>query len=144
MWCFAPLLLIVGLLDRYGIILAGNTSVTDGKEVVLAVRHADERKAVSKLLEDLHMVVHHAENGQDAIYLLEDHACDFLVMEVQLPDMHAWKMLSRLKESVDLSSLPTIVIMDEQTFVPLANVTPVVRPVSMAKLKHVIFDLFSS
>lgn len=118
--------------------------MTDGKEVVLAVRHEDERKAVSSLLEDLHMVVHHAETGQDAIFILEDHACDFLVMEVQLSDMHAWKMLSRLKESVDLSSLPTIVIMDEQTFVPLANVTAVVRPVSMAKLKHIIFELFSS
>lgn len=118
--------------------------MTDGKEVVLAVRHADERHAVSDLLEDLHMIVHHAESGQDAIYLLEDHACDFLVMDVQLSDMHAWKMLSRLKESVDVTALPTVVIMDEQTVVPLANVTPVVRPVSMAKLKHIIYDLFSA
>lgn len=117
--------------------------VTDGKDVVLAVRHDDERKAVTHLLEDLNMQVHQAPSGRDAIHILEDHACDFLVMDIQLTDMHAWKMLSILKESVDLSNLPTIVIMDETTVVPLASVTPVVRPVSMAKLKNVIINLFS-
>ena len=119
------------------------TLVTDGKEVVLAVRHDDERKAVTYLLEDLNMTVRQAESGRDAIFILEDHACDFLVMDIQLNDMHAWKMLSILKESVDLTSLPTIVIMDETSVIPLSNVTPVVRPVSMAKLKNVIVKLFS-
>lgn len=117
--------------------------MTDGKEVVLAVRQQDERTAVTHLLNELHMTVHQAQTGRDAIYILEDHACDFLLMDIQLDDMHAWKMLYTLKESVDLSSLPTIVIMDEPTVVPLHNVTPVVRPVSMAKLKNVILKLFS-
>lgn len=118
--------------------------VTDGKEVVLAVRHDDERDAVAALLEDLQMVVRHAKSGQDAIYLLEDHSCDFLVMDIQLIDMHAWKMLGILKESVNVANFPIIVIMDEQTVVPLPNVTPVVRPVSMAKLKTIIHELFST
>ncbi|MGJ3237778.1 MAG: response regulator [Anaerolineae bacterium] len=118
--------------------------MTDGKEVVLVVRHDDERHAVTHLLNELHMTVHQAESGRDAIYILEDHACDFLVMDIQLDDMHAWKMLYRLKESVDLSTLPTIVIMDEPTVVPLQNVTPVVRPVSMAMLKNIIVQLFST
>lgn len=117
--------------------------MTDGKEVVLAVRAEDERIAVTQLLEELHMTVHQARTGRDAIYILEDHACDFLVMDIQLSDMHAWKMLSTLKESVDLASLPTIVIMDEATVVPLTNVTAVVRPVSVAKLKNVIHNIFS-
>ena len=98
---------------------------------------------MTHLLEELHMQVHQAQSGRDAIYILEDQACDFLVMDIQLDDMHAWKMLNILKESVDLASLPTIVIMDEPTVVPLSNVTPVVRPVSMAKLKNIITRLFS-
>jgi len=118
--------------------------VTDGKEVVLAVRHSDERQAVTQLLEEMHMVIHQAESGQDAIYLLEDHACDFLVMDIQLSDMHAWKMLGKLKESVAIANLPIIVIMDEPTVIPLDNVTPVVRPVSMAKLKAIIHQIFST
>ncbi|MGB7338544.1 MAG: response regulator [Phototrophicaceae bacterium] len=117
--------------------------MTDGKEVVLVVRHADERDAVTSLLTELHMIVHQAESGREAIYILEDQHCDFLVMDIQLEDMHAWKMLVTLKESVDLSTLPTIVIMNEPTVVPLNNVTPVVRPVSMAKLRNIITKLFS-
>lgn len=118
--------------------------MTQGKVVVLAVRHADERRAVTDLLQEMDMIVHHADSGQAAIILLEDMACDFLVMDVQLSDMHAWKMLGILKESVNLSALPTVVIMDEQTVVPLVNVTSVVRPISMAKLRHIIYDLFST
>jgi CheY-like chemotaxis protein len=124
----------------------GNESVTEGKIVVLAVRHPDERQAVTELLQDLHMEVHHAESGLDAIHLLEDHKCDFLVMDIQLSDMHAWKMLGTLKESVKLDTLPTIVIMDmeEQAKVPLGNVTTVVRPVAISRLRHIIFDMFSA
>ena len=117
---------------------------TEGKEAVLAVRHEDERREVTRMLEeDLQMTVRQAKTGRDAIYILEDHACDFLLMDIQLSDMHAWKMLNTLKESVDLSSLPTVVIMDEPTVVPLPNVTPVVRPVAVAKLKHIIGMLFT-
>ncbi|MDQ7025053.1 MAG: response regulator [Anaerolineae bacterium] len=120
--------------------------MTEGKIVVLAVRQLDERQAVSQLLEDLQMEVHHAESGWDAIHLLEDQPCDFLVMDIQLSDMHAWKMLGTLKESVNLDTLPTIVIMDidEQAKVPMSNVTTVIRPVAIARLRHIILDMFST
>lgn len=118
--------------------------MTEGKQVVLVVRHDDERQAVADLLQEMDMTVHHAQSGRDAIFMLEDHICDFLVMDVRLSDMHAWKMLHTLKESVDLSALPTVVIMDEQSVVPLPNVTPVVRPVAMAKLRNIIYSLFST
>jgi len=130
--------------DSFLVRWQGDVSLTEGKEVVLAVRHTDERQAVADLLEEMDMTVYHADSGRDAIYLLEDNPCDFLVMDVILSDMHAWQMLHILKESVDLSTLPTIVIMDEQSVVPLSNVTPVVRPVSMAKLRNIIYSLFST
>lgn len=117
--------------------------MSKGKEVVLVVRHEDERTAVTRLLEEFDMIVHQAETGRQAIVIIEDNTCDFLVMDIQLDDMHAWKMLSTLKESVDLSKLPTIVMMDEKNVIPLSNVTPVVRPMSMASLKNVIHTIFS-
>lgn len=118
--------------------------VKNKRNVVLAVREQEERIAVTALLEELDMMVQHAKTGQDAVYMVEDHDCDFLVMDIQLVDMHAWKVLSTLKESTDLNELPTLVIMDDATVVPLSNVTPVVRPVSVAKLKNVILSLFSA
>ena len=119
-------------------------SVTEGKTAVLAVRDAKERQAVTELLQDMKMEVHHAESGWDAIHILEDNTCDFLVMDIKLSDMHAWKMLGTLKESVNLEKLPTIVIMDgdEQGKVPLGNVTTVVRPVALSRLRKLIDDMF--
>ncbi len=118
--------------------------VTEGKEVTLVVRHDDEREAVAALLEDLGMTVHHAHSGQGAIFSLEDHTTDFLLMDALLDDMHAWQMLGILKESVDVFSLPTVIIADEQMVMPLSNVTVVVRPVSVAKLRQVIFNIFET
>jgi len=118
--------------------------VTKGKEVTLVVRYQDERDAVTALLEELGMTVHHAHSGQSAIFSLEDHTTDFLLMDALLEDMHAWQMLGILKESVDVFSLPTVIIADEQMVMPLSNVTVVVRPVSVAKLRQVIFNIFES
>lgn len=122
----------------------GEMLVTVGKDVVLVVRHEDERQAVTRLLEEMGVTVQHAETGQDAIMLIEDSAADFMVMDVQLVDMHAWKMLGVLKEIVDLSQLPTIVLMDEPSVVPLDNVTSVVRPVSMPKLRQIFVGWLST
>jgi PleD family two-component response regulator len=120
----------------------GDSLATEDKHVVLAVRQADERDAITALLEDIGMVVHHAHDGHEAMLLMEDNPCDLLLMDVHLTDMHAWKLLAMLRESMDLTTLPTVVIMDEQMVVPLSNVTPVVRPVAMAKLRHILLDLF--
>lgn len=120
----------------------GDTSVTDGRSIVLAVSQDDEREAFDDLLvNDLKMQVHHAPTGEEAIFLMEDHNPDLLIVDLHLPDMHAWKMLGKLKESVDLNTVPIIVIMDDQTVVPLKNVTAVVRPISMARLRHTIWTL---
>lgn len=108
------------------------------KAVVLVVRHDDEREAIARVLKDMDVDVQHAHTGRDAIMLIEDQMGNRLVMDVQLADMHAWKMLGTLKESVDLAQLPTIVLMDKSIMVPLSNVTPVVRPVSMPKLRQII------
>lgn len=121
-----------------------DTSMTEGKTAVLVVRQDDERQAIESLLKDMQMDVHHAKTGREAILLLEDMQCDFLVADIQLSDMHTWKMLGTLKESYDVSSLPIIVFMNEPTVVPLENITSVVRPVAMARLRHIIWNLFKA
>jgi len=117
---------------------------TQGKEITLVARLEDERDAVTALLQDLGVRVRQARSGQEAILLLEDHKSDMVIMDAQLSDMHAWKMLGILKESVEVTSLPIIIIADEQAVMPLPNVTVVVRPVSVATLRNTIFGLFTS
>lgn len=120
----------------------GETPETKGKIVVLALRQDDERTAIAALLRDLGMELHHAYSGKEAIMLLEDNQCDFLLLDIQLTDMHAWTMLGTLKEIINLANLPTMVLMDEQLVAPLYNVTPVVRPFAMARLRFMVWEIF--
>lgn len=120
----------------------GDVSVTEGKTVVLALNQHDEREAFIQLLaHDMKLTVHDAPSGQEAVYLMEDYPVDLLVIDIQLPDMHGWELLGTLKERINLSQLPIVVIMDDQTVVPIKSITSIVRPVSMALLRHTIWML---
>lgn len=117
-------------------------TMTD-KIAVLAVRFEDERDAINTLLESMQMQVIHAHSAQDAIRLIEDHDCDFLISDIQLNDMHALAMLGQLKEVIKLSQLPIVILTDEPAVVPLDNVTPIVRPFAIARLRRVIEGIIS-
>ncbi len=121
-----------------------DTSVTDGKMVVLAGGNEDERLAIRDLFQKMKLVVREAATANDTLYLLEDCNPDMLVMDLLMPDMHGWAMLGKVKEIDTLRQLTTVVIADhtaspnEQTFaltVAKVNVY-LVKPVSMARLRQ--------
>jgi CheY-like chemotaxis protein len=127
-------------------IIASQTdvSVTSGKRVVLVGSNEDERIAIRDMFEKMMLEVRVAATAGDTLYLLEDTHPDMLVMDLQLPDMHGWAMLGKVKEIDSLRQLTTVVIADhssspnEQTFaltVARVNVY-LVKPVSMAKLRQ--------
>jgi CheY-like chemotaxis protein len=127
-----------------------DTSVTDGKMVVLAGGNDDERLAIRDLLQKMRLEVKEAATANDTLYLLEDCHPDMLVMDLQLPDMHGWAMLGKVKEIDTLRQLTTVVIADhtsasnEQTFaltVAKVNVY-LVKPVSMARLRQNVWTAF--
>ncbi len=127
-----------------------DTSVTDGKMVVLAGGNDDERIAIRDLFQKMRLVVKEASTANDTLYLLEDYHPDMLVMDLQLPDMHGWAMLGKVKEIDTLRQLTTVVIADhtsasnEQTFaltVAKVNVY-LVKPVSMARLRQNVWTAF--
>jgi hypothetical protein len=120
----------------------GDTSVTHGKSVVLAVRQDEERQAIATLLQEMGMNIHHALSGKDVVMLMEDHECDGLVTDFQLSDMHIWTMLGTLKESVNLKNVPIVVLMDNPTVLPVFSVTSVIRPFSIVTLRSSIWDAF--
>jgi CheY-like chemotaxis protein len=121
-----------------------DTSVTDGKMVVLAGGNDDERTAIRDLFQRMKLVVREAATANDTLFLLEDCNPDMLVMDLLMPDMHGWAMLGKVKEIDTLRQLTTVVIADhtaasnEQTFaltVAKVNVY-LVKPVSMARLRQ--------
>ena len=122
----------------------GDTAHTEGKRVVLAVSQEDEREALAELFAEMKLVVHIAPTGSDALVMLEDYQPNLLVMDVQLPDMHGWQLLNIMKEIQSLRALPVLVIMDEPQVVPAGRVQTIIRPVSMARLRHTIWTLFKN
>ncbi len=118
-----------------------NTAVTDGKRVMLVVSQDDEQQALSDLFAQMNLDTRHAATGEEAVWLLEDFHPHLLVMDVKLPDMHGWQLLTTMKEIQSMRSLPIVAIMNEPQVVPLGNIESVVRPVSMAHLRQTIWTM---
>jgi len=76
-----------------------DTSVTQGKYVVIACRDDYERSTIMRLLRTMDMEVVGVDTAQKALHLLEEQAVDLLIMDVHLDDMHGWAMLGKFANS---------------------------------------------
>ncbi|NWF68180.1 MAG: response regulator [Chloroflexi bacterium] len=127
-------------------------SVTAGKRVVLVVSDDHEREAFCDLLLDMKLDLRVAATGADAIHLIEDFHPHLLLMDLQLPDMHGWRMLNKVKETGRLDDLATIVVAehtssaDEQTFaLTVARIDVfLVKPLSMARLRQNVWTVLKN
>ncbi|MFN8376729.1 MAG: response regulator [Anaerolineae bacterium] len=127
-------------------------SVTEGKRVVLVVSDDNEREAFHDLLNEMKLDIRVAPTGAEAIHLIEDFRPHLLLMDLQLPDMHGWRMLNKVKETGSLENLATIVVAehtssaDEQTFaLTVADVDMfLVKPLSMARLRQNVWTVLKN
>lgn len=121
-----------------------DTSFTDGRQIVMAIKDPEEREAFDDLFSKMKSHVQHAESGNQALEMLEDHYSDLLLMDLMLPDMHGWQMIRKIKEIESLRDLPIMVITDEASIgMTIARVEYITRPVSIARLRHNIWKIFS-
>jgi two-component system chemotaxis response regulator CheY len=123
-----------------------DTSLTKDKRVVLLAPREDDQKAVHDLCVEMKMDVKAVEKGSEAISLLEDGHSDLLIMDLELPDMHGWAMIGKLREINSLRNLPVVIIADgssnNQTSLAftVAHVNVFLsRPISRARLRQNIW-----
>jgi len=109
-----------------------------GEDAVVAVSEPTERAALTALLTNEGIHVHHAMTGREVIYAIEDYMPRLLLMDVRLPDVHAWRLLASIAELRPKPYPAIIVLSDELMAVPLQYVRLVVRPVSTTTLKQII------
>jgi PleD family two-component response regulator len=124
-----------------------DTTATEDKRMVLAVRDEDERKEFNSLfVDDMKMKLQHATTGLEVVQMVEDWSPDLLVADSKLPDMHVWQLLGKLKEIGDLADLPVIVITDEPPFgATVAKIASlIIRPVAIARLRHSVWTVLNN
>lgn len=123
-----------------------DTTVTQGKYVVVACKDDAERHAIMQLLSSMEMAVHGVATGQEALRLVEEEPVDLLVMDSRFDDMHGWAMLGRVREIDHADRTRVIVLADEgagdQVFaLTVANVDVYLhKPISMAHLRQSVWS----
>lgn len=128
-----------------------DTTVTEGKCVVLVESHEDERIAIRDLFIAMKLNVVTAATGAEGLLALQDNPVDMLVLDLQLPDMHGWQTLGKVKEITSLRELLVIVVTDHSTPADQAFALTVarvesylVKPVSMARLRQNVWVTFKN
>ncbi len=124
-----------------------DVTVSDGKRAAVLMSNADEREAICDLLVEMQMDVMEAGTALEGLHLLEDFQPNLLVMGMQLPDMHGWELLAKIKEIGTFWDLPKIMIADhlaspdDQAFALTVGKVDVylVKPISMAQLRQNIW-----
>jgi DNA-binding response OmpR family regulator len=109
-----------------------------GEDAVLAVSEAAERTALTALLQAEGVTVYQAATGREVIHMIEDHMPRLLIVDVRLPDVHAWRLLASIAELRPNPQPAIIVLSDEPITAPQQFVRLVVRPVSTTTLKQII------
>lgn len=145
---------VPGLLDLDTIIASqSDTTLTEGKHIVLACEDHDESAAFLNVLLKMKLNVRHAVTGSSALQLLEMEDCptDLLVIDLHLPDIHGWQMLSKMKEIDSLQHLPIVVIADSTSAsdhafaLTIAKVDMyLVKPVSSMRLRQAVWLTFKN
>ena len=119
------------------IIGQSDMSEIHGKTVVLAVTQEDEGQAFADLFAEMNLQVQYASSAPAILQILEDHPAHLLVMDMQMPDIHAWKMISKVREIEHLRDLPILIITDQASLgMTVAKVDYLTRPVSIARLRQ--------
>lgn len=119
-----------------------DTTVTAGRQVVLALPHVEERDALVDLFKGMKLDVKESSTGYEALEMVEDFHPDLLVMDLMLPDMHGYQMISKVKEIESLREMPIMLITNEVNLsMTVARVEYMTRPVSISRMRHNVWKV---
>ncbi len=85
-----------------------------------------------------------AFTGAQALEFAQTHPIDAMLLDLELPDIHGWEVLARIRQQPGLENLPVIIIsaqdLPEMNFVPGTNALEVVlrRPLRLGELTQMI------
>ena len=90
--------------------LATHPQILKGKRILLAEDTLFFRTLVSQYLESLHCVVDVAQDGLEALDLLNRRPYDMLVTDLEMPGMDGFELTERVRASSHLRELPIVAL----------------------------------
>jgi len=82
----------------------------EGRRILVVDDSISVRKYVSAFLEARRFKVYTATNGVEALNILEETPVDMIITDLEMPVMHGYEFISRIKGSYRLKEIPIVVL----------------------------------
>lgn len=137
----------VDVLDLETLIASQTQRFADSGRLVVGVdRDPDFIRKTERILQEMGVEYVAVNTGLDALHTIEDMEPDLVLMDLVMPDMHAWEILSRMRANQALSKIPVIIISEfsshtDQVFaLSVAKVHDyLVKPIAPGQLRQSVW-----
>ena len=82
----------------------------NGRRILVAEDEPDQMDFITTILEDNGVRVFKAHNGQQALEMVRSEKPDAMTLDINMPGMDVMKLLSELKDDIDLADLKICII----------------------------------
>ena len=87
----------------------------EGRRVLIVDDSLSVRKYLSTFLTARNLKVYSAANGSEALKVLEEDEIDLIITDLEMPVMHGYELVSRIRSSEKLKGIPIIVLTSRST-----------------------------
>ena len=85
--------------------------IFEGKQLLLVDDDMRNIYALSAQLEELGFSIHIANNGREALQVLDDNpSIDIVLMDIMMPEMDGYEAMARIREQSQFSKLPILAL----------------------------------
>ena len=121
--------------------LSTGASVVGANNILVIDDDAAARDLLQRLLrrEGYNAIV--ATSGQEGLDLARAHAPDAILLDVRMPEMNGWEVLSRLKSDPDLANIPVVMVTiedDPALSCALGAVDYLIKPIDSERLLAIL------
>ncbi|MBN2471149.1 MAG: response regulator [Anaerolineae bacterium] len=137
----------VDVLDLDSLIASQTRKISSGNRVIVGIDQDEDFLAeTAAVIADVGAEFVPLTSGQEALHTIEDLEPDLVIMELVLPDAHAWQILARMRANQALAAIPVIIVSavgspaDQVFALTVARVHDyLVKPVSSGELRRSIW-----
>ncbi len=122
----------------------------EGVRILVVEDNEINQQVAQEILADAGMIVSVAENGQEALDLLQTHSYDALLMDIQMPVMDGYTATRRIRQDLRFQELPIIAMTahamagDQEKSVAAGMNDHITKPIDPSQLYLVLSKWISS